>query len=197
MYADSELKERHMTATLTIPGFTAGTWKIDPSHSEVGFSVRHLMISKVRGVFDTFDATFVTTENPLETSVTATAEVASVNTKDANRDAHLRTGDFFGAEQHPTLSFVSTGVRQNGADFIVDGNLTMRGVSKPVAFDLEFGGFGQDPYGNVKFGATAKADIRREDFGLNFNAPLETGGVLLGEIVTITIEIQAVLQHDN
>lgn len=185
-----------MTATLQIPGFKAGTWAIDPTHSEVGFSVRHLMISKVRGTFESFAGTFVTTENPLETTVTATAEVASVTTKDEGRDAHLRTGDFFDAEQFPTLSFISTGVRQSGDDFKVDGNMTMRGVTKPVTFDVEFGGFGQDPYGNYKAGLTAKTDIKREDFGLNFNAPLETGGVLLGENVTITLDLQAALQND-
>ncbi|MFM6974740.1 MAG: YceI family protein [Agromyces sp.] len=185
-----------MTATLTSPGYKSGTWKIDPSHSEVGFSIRHLMISKVRGVFENFEATFVTTENPLETTVTATAEVASINTNDENRDAHLRTGDFFDTESFPTLSFVSTGVRQNGDDWLVDGDLTMRGVTKPVTFDFEFGGFGPDLYGNYKAGFTAKTEIKREDFGLSFNAPLETGGVLLGETVTITLEIQAVLQQD-
>ncbi|HLP23279.1 MAG TPA: YceI family protein [Microbacteriaceae bacterium] len=185
-----------MTDTLTIPGYRTGTWSIDPSHSEVSFSIRHLMISKVRGVFEKFEATFVTAENPLDSTVRASVEVASVNTKDENRDAHLRTGDFFEAETYPNLTFESTGVRPNGDTFLVDGNLSMRGVTKPVTFDFEFGGFGQDMYGNVKAGASAKTEIRREDFGLSFNAPLETGGVLLGETVTITLELQAVLQQD-
>lgn len=185
-----------MTATLTIPGFKAGTWAIDPTHSEVGFSIRHLMISKVRGTFESFSGTFTTTDNPLETTVTATADVASISTKDEARDGHLRTGDFFDAETYPTLSFTSTAVRQDGDDFKVDGELTMRGVTKPVTFDVEFGGFGQDPYGNYKAGLTAKTEIKRDDFGLAFNAPLETGGVLLGENVTITLDLQAALQND-
>ncbi|GAA3586911.1 YceI family protein [Klugiella xanthotipulae] len=183
-----------MTDTIVIPGYKAGTWTIDPTHSEVSFSVRHLAISKVKGKFEKFDATFVTGENPLDSKVTATAEVASVNTNESNRDNHLRTGDFFDAEQFPTMSFVSTGVRQVGEDYTVDGDLTIKGTTKQVSFTLELGGFGTDPYGNYKAGATATAVVKREDFGLTWNAPLETGGFLLGADVTITIDIQAVLQ---
>ncbi|QIK62114.1 YceI family protein [Leucobacter viscericola] len=178
-----------------IPGYRAGTWTIDPTHSEVGFSVRHLAISKVKGKFENFDATFVTGENPLDSSVTAKAEVASVTTNQKDRDAHLRTGDFFAAEEHPELSFVSTGARADGGDFLVDGDLTMRGVTKPVTFKLEFGGFGEDPYGNYKAGFTASTVVKREDFGLTWNAPLEKGGVLLGSDVTINLDVQAALQQ--
>jgi polyisoprenoid-binding protein YceI len=182
-----------MTDTVTIPGYRAGTWTIDPAHSEVGFSIRHLMISKVKGKFESFDATFVTAENPLDSKVTATVDVQSINTNEKNRDAHLRTGDFFEAEAHPTITFVSTGVRTAGDEFKIDGDLTIKGITKPVTFDFDFGGFGQDPYGNFKAGATAKTEIDREAFGLSYNAALETGGVLLGEKVAITLELQAVL----
>lgn len=187
-----------MTNTVTgteIPGYRAGTWVIDPTHSEVAFSIRHIMISKVKGKFERFDATFVTGENPLDSRVTASAEVASINTNEPNRDGHLRTGDFFDAETYPTIDFVSTGVRVERGDYKVDGELTIRGITKPVTFDFDFGGFGGDPYGNYKAGATAKTEINREDFGLLYNAALETGGVLLGDKVTITIELQAALQQ--
>ncbi|WP_025132973.1 YceI family protein [Leucobacter sp. PH1c] len=177
-----------------IPGYRAGTWVIDPTHSEVGFSVRHLAISKVKGKFENFDATFVTAENPLDSTVTASAEVASINTNEKNRDGHLRTGDFFAADEFPQLTFVSTGAREVNGDFLVDGELTMRGVTQPVTFNFEFGGFGEDGYGNYKAGFTATTVVKREDFGLSWNAPLEKGGLLLGSDVTINIDVQAALQ---
>lgn len=176
-----------------IPGYRVGTWEIDPTHSEIGFSVRHLAISKVKGKFENFNASFVTAENPLETSVQATAQVASVNTNQEQRDAHLRTGDFFLADEFPELSFVSTGARADGGDFKIDGELTMRGITRPVTFNFELGGFGSDPYGNYKVGFTAQTTVKREDFGLNWNSALETGGFVLGSDVTINLDIQAAL----
>ena len=179
--------------TTTIPGYKAGTWTIDKTHSSVSFSIRHIVISKVKGTFEDFDATFVTGESPLDSSVTATAQVVSINTGEADRDGHLRTGDFFEAETFPTISFASTGIREVKGDYLIDGNITIKGVTKPATFELEFGGFGADPYGAYKFGATAKTVVNREDFGLTYNAALETGGMLLGDKVTITLELQAAL----
>ncbi|WP_298743640.1 YceI family protein [uncultured Microbacterium sp.] len=179
---------------LEIPGYKAGTWVLDPGHSEVTFSVRHMMISKVRGSFGLKSATIIAPENPLEASVTASAEAASINTNDEGRDTHLRSADFFDVEQFPTIDFVSTGVRVEGGDFLVDGDLTMHGVTKPVTFEVEFGGFGTDPWGNYKAGATAKTVVNREDFGLTWNAALETGGVLVGKDVTITLDLQGSVQ---
>lgn len=178
-----------------IPGYIAGTWSIDPVHSEVSFSVRHMAISKVKGRFETFDARIVTADNPLESSVKANAEVASVNTRQEQRDAHLRTSDFFLAEEHPQIQFDSTGVRYEHDQFYVDGNLTLRGVTKPVTFTFDFGGFMKDPSGATKAGFEATTVIQREDFGVNYNAALEGGGFILGNDVTITLDIQAVLEQ--
>ena len=184
------------TTTIDVPGYKAGTWVLDPSHSEVTFSVRHMMISKVRGTFGVKSATLVAPENPLDAQVEASVDVTSVDTKDEGRDNHLRSGDFFDVENHPTMEFRSTGARIADGDFLVDGDLTIRGITKPVSFEVDFGGFGSDPWGNYKAGASAKAVINREDFGLTWNAALETGGVLVGKDVTINLDLQAALQQD-
>lgn len=180
--------------TIDIPGYRSGTWNLDPAHSEVTFSVRHMMISKVRGTFGVKSATLVAPENPLEARVEASVDVTSLSTGDAGRDGHLMSGDFFDAEKYPTMDFVSTGARAENGELFVDGDLTIHGVTKPVTFELDFGGFGSDPYGNYKAGASAKTVINREDFGLTWNAALETGGVLVGKDVTITLDLQGALQ---
>jgi polyisoprenoid-binding protein YceI len=183
------------TSTSTHPDYAIGTWRLDPTHSEVSFSVRHLAISKVRGTFETFDATIVTAENPADSTIEATIEVASVNTNQKDRDAHLRTGDFFLAEEHPTMTFRASGIPAvDGEDFELTGELTLRGVTKPVTLKGEFGGVTVDPYGNTKAGASATAKINRQDFGVNWNAALEAGGFMLGDDVTINLELQVVLQ---
>ena len=179
--------------TIDIPGYRPGTYNLDPAHSEVGFEVRHMMISKVRGAFTVKSATIVLPENVLEASVTASADAASLGTNDEGRDQHLRSADFFDVENHPALTFASTGVRHENGEFYVDGDLTIKGVTRPVTFELELGGFGTDPWGNYKAGATAKATINREDFGLTWNAALETGGVLVGKDVKITLDLQGAL----
>jgi polyisoprenoid-binding protein YceI len=186
-----------MTDTTTAPeiaGYKPGTWTLDPSHSEVTFSVRHMMISKVRGTFGVKSATLVAPENPLEAKVEASVDVTSIDTKDEGRDQHLRSADFFDTEKFPTMEFRSTGVRIEGGEFLVDGDLTIKDITKPVTFSFDFGGFGTDPWGNYKAGATAKTVINREDFGLTWNAALETGGVLVGKDVTIELDLQGALQ---
>ena len=180
--------------SIEIPGYRPGTWVLDPSHSEVTFTVRHMMISKVRGSFAIKEATLIAPENPLEAKVEATVDVASVDTKDEGRDTHLRSADFFDVETFPTMRFVSTGARVEGEDFFVDGYLTIRGTTKPVSFSFDFGGFATDPWGNYKAGASAKTVINREDFGLTWNAALETGGVLVGKEITIELDLQGALQ---
>ncbi|MFS2241094.1 YceI family protein [Microbacterium sp. OR16] len=180
--------------SIEIPGYRPGTWVLDPSHSEVTFSVRHMMISKVRGSFGIKNATLTAPENPLDATVEASVDVASVDTKDEGRDNHLRSADFFDVENFPTMEFVSTGVRVEDGDFFVDGDLTIRGITKPVSFEFDFGGFGTDPWGNYKAGASATTVINREDFGLTWNAALETGGVLVGKDITINLDLQGALQ---
>jgi polyisoprenoid-binding protein YceI len=181
-------------AAETIPGYVAGTWALDPTHSDITFSVRHLAISKVRGSFEKFDVTVVTAENPLDSTVKATIDVASVNTNQADRDGHLRTSDFFAIDEFPTMEFVSTGIRAEGDIVYIDGDLTLRGVTKPVTLEGELGGFTTDGYGQTKAGASASTKINRLDFGVNWNAALEAGGLTLGNDVTINFEIQVVLQ---
>jgi len=186
------------TASLqTIPGYLAGTWDIDPVHSEVGFTVRHMMVSKVRGRFGTFSGHIVTGENPLDSTVTASVDLNSIDTNNPQRDDHIRSADFFEVETYPTMTYRSTGLRADdsgGSDFFLDGELTLKGVTRNVPLRLEFNGFGQDAYGGTRSGFTATAHIDRRDFNINFNAAIETGGVVVADKVTIQLEVEAVLR---
>ncbi|KLI04697.1 MULTISPECIES: YceI family protein [Mycolicibacterium] len=172
---------------------TAGTWAIDPVHSSINFSVRHLMVSKVRGSFETFSGDVVVAEGGTP-SVSATIDVTSIDTRNEQRDAHVRSADFFDAENYPTATFVSTGVRPDGDDYIVDGDFTLKGVTKPVSLKLEFNGvnpgMGQGPVA----GFEASVVLNRKDFGIDIDMPLETGGTVVGDKVTINLEIEAVKQ---
>jgi polyisoprenoid-binding protein YceI len=184
-----------MTATaIEIPGYIAGTWQIDPAHTDVAFSVRHLMISKVRGAFRDVAGTIATGADPLDSFVTAEIALASVDTGNDQRDAHLRSPDFFDVDNHPTMTFRSTRIRSNGAGFDVDGELAIRGVTRPVTLALEITGMGPDAYGGTRAGFSASTTIDRTEFGLTWNAALETGGVVVSDLVTISLDVQAVLQ---
>ena len=186
-----------MTATdfKTVPQHITGTWVIDPVHSDVSFSVRHLVVSKVRGRFGAFSGTIVTAEDPLASSVNATIELASIDTGNADRDAHVRSADFLDVEQYPELVYKSTGVRAEGDDYIVDGELTLHGVTRPVTLALEVNGFQPvTPFGDTRAGFSATAEIDRQDFGITFNMPLEGGGLGLGNKIAIHLEIEAILQ---
>jgi polyisoprenoid-binding protein YceI len=184
------------STSVQIPGYVAGTWAIDPVHSEVSFTVRHMMVSKVRGRFDTFEGTIVTAEDPLNSVVTASVDLSSINTGQEQRDAHIRSADFFEVEKHTHMTFVSTGIRPDGGDFLLDGDLTLKGVTKPVTFKLEFSGIGPDAYGGTRAGFSATTEINRTDYGVNFNGPIPgvPGGVAVSEKVTINLEIEGVLQ---
>jgi polyisoprenoid-binding protein YceI len=187
-----------MTETaVEIPGYVAGTWTIDPVHSEVSFVVRHMMVSKVRGRFDKFEGTIVTATDPLQSSVTATVDLSSVNTGEPNRDNHIRSADFFEVESHPTLTFRSTGVRTDGDNFLLDGDLTIRGTTKPVTLKLEVNGFGPDAYGGTRAGFSASGEINRNDFGVSYNGPIPGGGVAVSEKVTLTLEVEGVLNKSE
>jgi polyisoprenoid-binding protein YceI len=179
--------------TSTIPGYIAGTWDLDPSHSEVGFSVRHLMVSKVRGRFGKFEGEFVTAEDPLASSVTATIDLGSVITGDENRDAHLRSPDFFDVGSNPTMTYRSAGLRSQGNGYVLDGELTLHGVTRSVPLNLELNGFIESPMG-TRAGFSASGEISRKDFGIEFNMPLEGGGVVVGDKVTISLEVEGVLR---
>jgi polyisoprenoid-binding protein YceI len=177
--------------TLQVPGYLAGTWTIDPIHSHVGFVIKHLMVSKVRGHFTAFTGEITTADNLLDSSVSATIEATSIDTSNSMRDDHIRSADFFDAENHPALTFVSSGLRQAGGEFFLDGNLTIRGITKAVTLALETPEFGATPRGGTKAGFSATTEINRVDFGVSYNGPIPGGGVALGEKVQIVLEIEA------
>lgn len=183
------------TDTAVVPGYRTGTWDLDPVHSEVGFSVRHMMVSKVRGRFATVAAELVTAEDPFASAVTATIDLASIDTGNEQRDAHLRSSDFFETDTQTQLTFRSTGVRADGDDFVLDGELTLHGVTRPVSLDLEVNGFGPDAFGGTRAGFSARGQINRSDFGITYNAPIEAGGVVIGDTVRVEIEAEFVLRQ--
>lgn len=177
-----------MTKT-TIP---AGIWNIDPTHSTVGFVARHLVISKVRGSFRSFSGAITVGEQQLESSVTASIDMASVDTSDEGRDGHIKGEDFFDVAKFPMMAFASTKMTQDGDEFEVIGDLTIKGVTRSVVLDLQFNGTSKDPWGGTRAGFNAETEINRKDFGLEWNVVLETGGVLVGEKIKIELDIQAV-----
>lgn len=176
-------------STLTLP--ETGTWNLDPTHTVVGFMAKHLMVTKVRGSFKAFSGSIQIGSSPEESSVSVSIDASSIDTGTADRDGHLRSGDFLDVENHPTIEFRSTAVRQAGSDYQVDGELTIRGVTKPVTLDMTFDGVATDPWGNSKAAFTATTSINREDWGLTWNVPLETGGLLVSKEIKIEIEAQA------
>lgn len=172
-----------------------GTYAFDTSHTRLGFAVRHMAVSKVRGEFADFSGTLEIAENPADSKVSVTIQAHSVGTKDENRDNHLRTNDFFDVENHPTWTFTSTAIRPvTATEFQVDGDLTIRGVTKQVTLDTTLEGVVTDPYGNHRVGFSATTSINRDDFGVSFNAALEAGGLVVSKKVDIDIEVEATLQ---
>lgn len=176
--------------------YQSGTYALDTAHSSVGFSVRHAMVTKVHGRFEDFEATIeFDAENPANSSAVATIKTNSINTNNAERDEHLRTNDFFGADENPNITFKSTSIEFNGEEkATVQGELTIKDTTKPVSLDVNLFGSAEDPWGQTRVGFEATTTINRNDFGVEYNAPLKTGGVLIGNDINIQIEGSAVSQ---
>ncbi|MFA5564632.1 MAG: YceI family protein [Acidimicrobiia bacterium] len=179
---------------MTVATVTTGDYNIDAAHSQIGFIARHAMVAKVRGNFTEFEGSgHFDAENPSNSSLSLTIQAGSIDTRNADRDAHLRTNDFFGIDENPTITFVSTKVEGAGNDtYTVTGDLTMRDVTKSITFDLETTGSAVDPFGNTRMGLEGSVVVNRKDWGLNWNAALEAGGLLLSEKVTLEFEVSAI-----
>ena len=170
-----------------------GDYTIDPAHSRIGFAVRHAMVTNVRGEFTEYEGKLhLDGSDPSKSTAELVIKVASIDTKQAQRDEHLRTGDFFAAETHPEITFRSTSAEEADGDYLLHGDLTIKGVTRPVTLDLEYTGAATDPYGAQRAGFEGGATVDRTDWGLTYNAALETGGVLIGEKVKLTLDISAV-----
>jgi polyisoprenoid-binding protein YceI len=183
-------KENDMTATATLNTLTAGTWAIDPTHSEVGFVARHLMVTKVRGSFTDVSGTVEVAEDIAQSVANVTIKTASVSSGTADRDGHLRSADFFDSETYPDMTFVSTSFDGD----TLTGDLTIKDVTKPVTLDVEFNGVATDPWGNEKAAFEATGELNRTDWGLTWNANLEKGGVLVSEKIKLVLDVQLAKQ---
>ncbi len=183
-----------MTSTLSGTGLAAGTYTIDPSHSRIGFVARHAMVTKVRGSFNEVDATIeVDADDITRSSARVALKSASIDTRSEQRDGHLRSNDFLDVENHPEITFTSTDVQWLGEDVVrVTGDLTIKGTTRPVAIDFTYEGAAVDPFGNLRVGFEGSVVINRKDWGVNWNAALEAGGVLVSEKITLEFEISAI-----
>jgi len=176
-----------MSVLATLP---AGTYNIDPSHSRVGFSARHAMVTKVRGAFNEYSGSAVVADGAASVSIEISA--ASIDTRSADRDGHLQSPDFFDVANFPKITFKSTSVKDGGAGLVVAGDLTIKDVTKPIEIEFEYTGTATDPFGNARFGFEGASEINRKDFGLTWNAALETGGILVSENIKLEFEISAI-----
>lgn len=181
------------TIEKTFPGLVSGAWTIDPAHSEVGFTVRHLM-SRVRGQFRSFEGVVTIGDSPADSGVVATVDLSSVDTGNADRDTHLRSSDFFSVETTPKMTFASTGVRLDEDGAVVSGDLTIKDVTKPVELAVEFLGVDRDATGNLRVGFEATTEISRKEWGITFNVPLEGDKMMIGDKVAIVLAVEAVHQ---
>jgi polyisoprenoid-binding protein YceI len=183
------------STTVELPGYIAGTWTIDPVHSDVAFTVRHMMVSKVRGHFTRFQGQLVLAPDPLDSTVAATIDLASIDSNNPQRDEDLRSANFLEIQTHPTMSYRSTGIRYSEDGFDVDGELTLHGVTRQVPLSLDVNGFTRDPFGGTRAGFSATTEINRGDFAITTNIPMDGGGVVIGDKIQIFIEIEAILEQ--
>jgi polyisoprenoid-binding protein YceI len=183
-----------MSEATTIPGYVAGTWVIDPVHSEIGFSVRHLMVSKIRGRFEKFEGQIVTGDDVLDSQATLSVDLSSINTGNADRDNDLRSSNYFEVDKHPTMTYRSTGLKADGDRYVADGELTVKGITNPVPLHVELHGISRDPWGGTRAGLSATGEVNRKDFGVTFDMPMEGGGLVVGDRIQLALEIEAVLQ---
>lgn len=185
-------------STATVPTSVTGNYAIDPSHSQIGFVARHAMVTKVRGTFNEFEGSgHFDAENPANSRLTLTIQAASIDTRNEDRDGHLRSNDFFDMETYPEITFASTAVEAVGENtYRVTGDLTIKGVTKPVSVDFDYTGTAVDPFGNERIGFEGSTTVKRKDWGVNWNAALETGGVLVSEKVTLEFEVSAIRTED-
>jgi polyisoprenoid-binding protein YceI len=183
-------------STAEAVGLKAGTWDIDPVHSDVSFAVRHMMVSKIRGRFGSFSGSIVTDPDVAGSSVTASVDLASVDTGNEQRDEQVRAARFLDTENHPTMTYRSTAVRRDGDGIVVDGQLTLHGVTRSVPLSVELGGIGPDPWGGTRIGFSATAVIDRRDFGIDVSLPIDGGGVVVSDRVQIQLEIEGVLRTE-
>jgi polyisoprenoid-binding protein YceI len=181
------------STAVEIPGYVAGSYTIDPGHSDVAFTVRHLMVSKVRGHLTRFQGERTLTPNPLDSSATATIELSSIDTNNPQRDDDLRSANFFETESYPTMTFGSVGIGHGEDGFDLDGELTLHGVIRPVTLALDINGFTRDPSGGTRAGFSATTELNRGDFGISTNIPMDGGGVVIGDRIQVFLELQAVL----
>src|SRR6266545_5865901 len=194
----SRRRSTNMTETaVQLPGYIPGTYKLDPGHSDVAFTVRHMMVSKIRGHFTKVDADIVLAPNPLDSSAAATIDPNSIDTNNPTRDDDLRSSNFFEVDKYPMIDYRSTGVHRTEDGFDLDGELTIHGVTRPVTLALDVNGFTKDPYGGTRAGFSATGEIDRKDFGITTNIPMDGGGVVIGDTIQLFIEVEAILQQPD
>lgn len=181
-------------SVVEIPGYIVGRWTIDPVHSYLGYVVRHMLVGRLRGHFTKFEGEIVTAENPLDSTVNITIDASSISTYNEFRDGEVRGDEFFAANEHPTLTFKSNHIREGGKGFIIDGDVTLRGVTRPLSLDVEVGGFGPDSMGATRCGFSATGEINRKEFGVKYDVRVPGGELAVSDKVHLSLEVEGVLQ---